>query len=253
VKVSRSPAIGGIEWGTSLHHSQRPIRPQRAAPQHTETRASSLVLQLVAHELASPLTALACDAQTLACASGATGVIAQGMYEQTLRLIATVTNLLDSARIGAGANQNIVRMSADRLANLAISLAADEVPVDAVSLETFSQAPRVAVDVPLATRAIANVIRNGARHGAPPVTVRISGSGAFAILHVEDAGPGIAASDIADLFQPFRPFGARSRTGLGLWLARELVRQMGGDLELSCAEPTCFTFSLPIADPEATR
>lgn len=82
------------------------------------------------------------------------------------------------------------------------------------------------------------------------------GGAAAVRLEVEDNGPGIAPGHLADAFEPFRQLdGSLSRAmggiGLGLSLARDLARKLGGDLELS-AHPgrgTVCTLWLPGAIP----
>ena len=75
---------------------------------------------------------------------------------------------------------------------------------------------------------------------------------------VQDTGPGIEASDLLHVFEAFRQVGgAASRpfegTGLGLTIARDIARAMGGDISIrskvgvgSCA---LFTAILPAALP----
>jgi phosphoglycerate-specific signal transduction histidine kinase len=67
-------------------------------------------------------------------------------------------------------------------------------------------------------------------------------------LSVSDDGPGIEEAEAANIFQRFyRVDGAQaSGSGLGLAIARELVRLMGGSLEL---ERTTFAATLPAAAP----
>jgi signal transduction histidine kinase len=64
-------------------------------------------------------------------------------------------------------------------------------------------------------------------------------------LVVEDDGPGIPEEVLPRLFTPFSS--GRESTGLGLAIARALVRANGGDL--ICADPsgghTCFRFTFP--------
>jgi signal transduction histidine kinase len=82
-------------------------------------------------------------------------------------------------------------------------------------------------------------------------TIRITGggAGAGAVLAVEDTGAGIAASDLARVFQRFAR-GARGRrpgTGLGLAIVRAIVEAHGGSVAVASApgEGTQFRLELP--------
>ncbi|HEY0622652.1 HAMP domain-containing sensor histidine kinase [Sphingomonas sp.] len=92
----------------------------------------------------------------------------------------------------------------------------------------------------LMRRAVRNLIENAVKYGgagevaltADPDTVRIE---------VADRGPGIPADQIAAVFDPFtRLDPSRNRTtggvGLGLTLARAIVREAGGDIALANRE-----------------
>ena len=69
-----------------------------------------------------------------------------------------------------------------------------------------------------------------------------------AVLKVKDNGPGIAPENLKKIFQPLwtgkKAYGG---TGLGLSLARQFIRQMGGDVFVSSRqnEWTCFSALLP--------
>ncbi|MGQ9866000.1 MAG: hybrid sensor histidine kinase/response regulator [Pseudanabaenaceae cyanobacterium] len=73
------------------------------------------------------------------------------------------------------------------------------------------------------------------------------------ILQVEDTGPGIAAAELPNLFQPFvqatvgRQMGQGS--GLGLAIAHQLITCMGGTLQVvsTVNQGTRFTVELPLA------
>ena len=87
-------------------------------------------------------------------------------------------------------------------------------------------------------RAVTNVVDNGAKHGAAvTVTLRALGE-ATAQIEVSDDGPGIPLSLREKVFEPFfkgdsaRPSSARGGFGLGLSIARDIVRRHGGDIEL---------------------
>ncbi|MBT3166085.1 HAMP domain-containing histidine kinase [Streptomyces sp. Vc74B-19] len=99
-----------------------------------------------------------------------------------------------------------------------------------------------------------NLLANAAVHtpAGTPVSVEVSVRGDAAVLRVADAGPGIPAEERERVFDRFhRVDTARSRdrggSGLGLSVARSLVRAHGGDITLT-AEPgaTVFTVRLPL-------
>ena len=102
-------------------------------------------------------------------------------------------------------------------------------------------------------RVLLNLIRNAAqamsrvsdREGA--ITVSARRSGGKTEIDIADNGPGIAAPLQKKLFQPFALASAEGGYGLGLAIARELVRGHGGDLMLltSNREGTVFRIVLP--------
>jgi signal transduction histidine kinase len=73
---------------------------------------------------------------------------------------------------------------------------------------------------------------------------------AFAL---RDHGPGVAPEQRQRIFEPFQRGGSELTreapgTGLGLALARQLARAMGGELEHRAAQPGAeFVLSLPVA------
>jgi CheY-like chemotaxis protein len=75
---------------------------------------------------------------------------------------------------------------------------------------------------------------------------------------VQDSGPGIAAADLAHVFEAFRQAGGAATrpfegTGLGLTIARDIALAMGGDISMrsTVGVGTCalFTARLPTAAP----
>ncbi|MFP4384955.1 MAG: ATP-binding protein [Spirochaetia bacterium] len=72
-------------------------------------------------------------------------------------------------------------------------------------------------------------------------------------IDVRDRGPGISREDRGKLFSRFEPLstqptGGESSTGLGLYVAKELARMNGGDLEYrEFAEGACFRLTVPLS------
>jgi signal transduction histidine kinase len=80
------------------------------------------------------------------------------------------------------------------------------------------------------------------------VTLRARRRGQRSELVVEDDGPGIPAGHRDAVFGRFYRVegGVASGSGLGLSIARELARLMGGDVTLeSVSSPTAFVLDLP--------
>jgi putative PEP-CTERM system histidine kinase len=81
------------------------------------------------------------------------------------------------------------------------------------------------------------------------VELRVEQEGSIALLHIIDDGPGMTAEFIRDTL--FRPFGTTKKSGYGIgaYQARELIRRMGGRLEVTSTirKGTRFTIHLPLA------
>jgi PAS domain S-box-containing protein len=92
-----------------------------------------------------------------------------------------------------------------------------------------------------------NLLDNAVKYGGSPVRVRVESVDGHVRISVADSGPGIAADDRERIFEKFYrsdPQHARvpSGTGLGLYISRELVRRMGGRLDVTSAPGSGATF-----------
>ena len=92
-------------------------------------------------------------------------------------------------------------------------------------------------------QALENILRNAIRHSPANGRVRLAGRKEDDRWHlwIEDCGPGVAADQLELIFQPFtrlnaaRPGG--DGFGLGLAIARRMVRLQGGELWAENREP----------------
>ncbi len=85
-------------------------------------------------------------------------------------------------------------------------------------------------------RALTNLIENAVKYGGS-AQVSLQRQGDYAEILVDDSGPGIPDADKEQVFTPFyRLETSRSRdtggTGLGMTIARNAIRSMGGDVVL---------------------
>lgn len=103
----------------------------------------------------------------------------------------------------------------------------------------------------LMRRAVRNLIENAVKYGGG-ADVALKQDAHSVRIEVGDRGPGIPDDQIAAVFDPFTRLDAsRNRStggvGLGLTLARAIVREAGGDISLTNREGggLCATISLP--------
>ena len=70
-------------------------------------------------------------------------------------------------------------------------------------------------------------------------------------ISVTDNGPGIPESIRGDVFQPFVTYGKEGGTGLGLAVVQKILRDHGGDVEVTATGPdgTTFKLTLPLNPP----
>lgn len=107
-----------------------------------------------------------------------------------------------------------------------------------------------------AVHVLQNLLSNAIKYSPPSSRVSISATskGTRGRMMVMDRGPGISSADQERLFQRFtrlssEPTGGETSTGLGLALAKQQARAMGGDLwyEGRDGGGSIFTLELPLA------
>ncbi|CAM5352035.1 two-component sensor histidine kinase [Streptomyces pilosus] len=176
---------------------------------------------------------------------------------EAARMGVLLDDLLLLARLDEGEVEAPLRPARTDLAEL-VRQAADAFraghPGHPLTVTAGAAPPPLRLDPQRIRQVLDNLLTNAAVHtpAGTPVSVGISVTGDRVLVRVSDAGPGVPAEDRERVFDRFyRVDKARSRdrggSGLGLAVARSLVRAHGGDIELG-SEPgaTVFTVRLPL-------
>jgi signal transduction histidine kinase len=210
---------------------------------HVSDRLKRDLLATVSHELRTPLTAIRGALVTLQRRGEALDLrdraelLAIAMRQADL-LADLVEELLAAARFDSplDGGQPSVPVDLADTATAAVQAAQRSHPGLPVELATDGPLPvRVAPQVVL--RVLANLLDNAAKHTPPgtPVRLEVFPDGQLVVLAVEDQGPGVPAGQRERVFEQFvqldsGPTRSAGGLGLGLYIARRLARDYGGDL-----------------------
>jgi PAS domain S-box-containing protein len=98
---------------------------------------------------------------------------------------------------------------------------------------------------------LSNAIKYNRPHGAVHITAEVRGGGRL-VLSLRDEGLGLSSEQQAALFQPFNRLGVEG-SGLGLVISRDLMRAMGGTLQVSSqpGQGATFSIDLPLSGDSA--
>lgn len=227
-----------------IERLQRQVEKLTAENQllHDQLARKDQFATMIAHELRSPLTPIINYAQMAARPNQRRETIERGtniIISQAWRLARLANDLLDSQRLSTG--QFTLRLA----------------PCDAVTLvkETVEQLRPIApyhhfeVDVPQAPipgnwdyerlqQALGNLIDNAIKYSddGTTISVRAWQHTGMACISVHNEGQSISPEEAEYLFLPYSRLpksSARKGTGLGLYIAKCIIEEHGGQLYLA--------------------
>ena len=215
----------------------------------------------ISHELRTPMAAVYGAAETLLRREG------ELTAEQSRQLVAMIaaqasrlsqiteevllTNQLDRGELPVQRRPVDVGEVVRRTVEAMESQLAEPVAVD---VEIPPEVGPAAGDPDRIQQVMVNLLDNAIKYGGAPVRVRVESANGHVRISVADSGPGITLGDQQRIFEKFyradpQHTRAPSGTGLGLYISRELVRRMGGRLDVR-SEPgsgATFVVELPHA------
>jgi PAS domain S-box-containing protein len=225
-------------------------------------RRRDIFVSIASHELRTPMTTVMGFTELLM--TGGTPPERQAawlthIYEDAERVIGIIDDLLDVLMIQSGkvtfALRPVdVRQALDEAAEKMQPASMDHL----LTVEAPQDLPSVLADKNKLTQVLLNLVSNAVKYSPNGGTVAISAfadrESARVVFSVTDQGIGIAPKDQPSLFNSFQRV-QRAETlsirgsGLGLYIVKEIVGRMGGDIWLESIENqgTTFFVALPAA------
>ncbi len=219
-------------------------------------------IAIVSHELRTPLTSVYGAAMTLE-----THDLDDERKRALLEIISTeaarLSRLLDDilwvSRLDSGrAQPHIAPVSPLPLTEEVLDATRTHLP-DGLSLELLHDAPlpAVAADSDKLRQVLVNLVENAVKYScAGRIQLRLASHYGNVRFSVRDEGPGIPLNQQERIFEKFYRLDPHMTkgvggTGLGLYICRELIEGMDGDIwvESSPGQGSTFSFELPVAQP----
>jgi PAS domain S-box-containing protein len=224
------------------------------------SRAKSDFLATMSHELRTPLNAL----------EGYASLMADGIYGEVNprqahalsrmrasqhHLLGLIQQVLDVARLEAGAKHpEVEEVNPAAMAGSVVDALCGAAEKKGLTLRIdAARVDRIRTDVGMMRQILTNLVGNALKFTERGgVTVRVREVPGGVEVEVEDTGPGIPPEHLERIWEPFyqvEPTMTRREggTGLGLPLAREYARILGGDIAVASETGvgSRFTLTLP--------
>jgi len=264
--------------GIFLRRNNRRLREMAEATK-AEAAARAITLARTSHEIRAPLAALLGFGERALRPGSDPNQLREALatMQQTGRhILGVINDVLDAAALDAG--QMRVRLEPvdpRALARDALAMLAGEAEDKGLVLDYPVQYPlpaRIAADAQRVRQILLNLLNNAIKfteQGKIVLAMSVDDSRRWLRFEVRDSGIGISADQLSKLFQPFARIDSDHGrrvvgSGLGLYLSRELARQMNGEIEarseLGVGSTFCLRLPIPAnapwidaATPESTQ
>jgi signal transduction histidine kinase len=261
--AGRNDEIGDL--GRNFNHMMQQLRESREEIEllhRTQMSRAEHMATLgelaagLAHEIRNPLAGIAGVIEIVGRDLPSTSparLVVKDVRQEIARINRTLTDLLETARPHP---PQIRQSDLNTTAEHAVMLARQQVfskPIK-IELQKALNLPEVEHDSDQIHQVLLNLLLNAvqALDGAGTVCVEIGAQDNYASLLVSDTGRGIAPQHISNIFRPFYTTKGNG-TGLGLSLARRIVEEHHGRIEVSSVvgKGSEFTVLLPFHMPAA--
>ncbi|MBI2100934.1 MAG: PAS domain S-box protein [Candidatus Vogelbacteria bacterium] len=227
-------------------------------------RAKTEFVSLASHQLKTPLSAINWYSEMMleeevGPLNDKQKEYLKNLYDANRRMVELVNSLLNVSRIDLGTfaveptPTDFAAVADGVLAELAPQIALKKLYLNK---EFDSQVPKINADVKLVRIVFQNLLSNAVKYTAPggSLGLTIKREGENVLIRVTDTGYGIPAADQGKIFTKlFRADNIRDKeaegTGLGLYIVKAVVEEVGGRIWFDSLEGrgTTFFITLPLA------
>jgi signal transduction histidine kinase len=241
-------------------------RFQKEAAQRERLSSLGRLSTVVAHEVRNPLMIIRASLRSLRRDQVTAAELREAVAdidEETDRLNRIVTDVLDFAK---PMRFDFAETSVNALCRASAAAAEAREGPPAIAFDLDPTDPAIVTDAERLRTALVNILTN-ARHAVegsaqlaaaggvalasePPIRIVTRVENGRLSITVSDRGVGIAADDLAHIFDPYFTT-RRAGTGLGLPIARTIVEGLGGSINVSSrtGQGTEIRIELPFTPP----
>ncbi len=259
--------LWGSEWrGSSdaqaalLAERARTIEAQSLAIAHASELKSRFVA-MTSHELRGPLNGILGMSHALADTrlSDPQRELVRSLSSSAESLSTLLADLLDLARIEAGRLDVVLAPTEVRevIADVVDAFAPEAAKkgLELIALADPSVPLVMDADAGRLAQVLRNLVSNAVKFTSEgTIVLEARRAEGLLELRVVDTGRGMRPEDVGRIFAPFEQVSAdlvdrRAGTGLGLWIARNIVERWGGEIDVTSAPDagTTFRVTMPIA------
>jgi PAS domain S-box-containing protein len=249
VSLSISPLLDHTGRVVGAAKIARDIRQRRALE-----RQKQEFVEMVAHDLSSPLTVIKGYAQLLQRRQTSDEPVAGKIVAEAERMGRLISDMLEITRLEAGrlelrlAPVDLITVAQECVAQAALVAGDRVVRCEAPDVPVIGEWDRDRLE-----QVLMNLLDNALKY-APggEIVVRVEASEAEASMAVSDHGPGLTAEQRQIIFERFTRLAETAAstpgTGLGLFISQRLVAAHGGRLSADSipGHGTTFTVTLPL-------
>jgi PAS domain S-box-containing protein len=230
-------------------------------------RAKRDFVATVSHELRTPVASVFGAAQTLRARSGLPDDARRQLFDVVIEESAHLARLVDQILLADRLDSGPLEVDAEdfdglELAREVVDAARSRLsPSQSLELTAPASLPRVRADRERLRQVLVNLVDNAVKyspHGGE-ISLELGEPNGCVRFTVRDEGIGIPSAEQALVFEKFQRLDANmlsgvGGTGLGLYICRALVEQMGGTITVASApgKGSSFSVELPSAGAETS-